>query len=106
MADGSIVEYRVRPTISERKEVAETFIAYLNGRPATTNVNLNADLGPAGMSDEQLKLGVAEILARFASGAAPQALPEPKEADAKTITVTVEPVPAPTPAPTPALKKG
>jgi len=89
MADGSIVEVRLRPTIGERKEVAETFIAYLNGRPATTNVNVNADVNPRALDDEALRLGVAEILARFANGTPAPALPAAQE----TITVTVEPVP-------------
>lgn len=83
MSDGSIVEVRVRPTISERTQVAELAIAYLEGKPHQTATIEHKEV-PGELPDDVLKLRVAEILARFAQPALQQAAPK------ETVPVSVK----------------
>jgi hypothetical protein len=88
LADGRIIEVRKRPSIAEKQAAAELAIAYVEGRPATTNLNANVNVTPAAMDDATLKARVAEMLARFATS---PALPE--HAPTQEIEIQGERVP-------------
>ncbi len=85
LADGRIVEYRVRPTIAERAAAAELILAYAHGKPTQTAVIKDERGDSLGNSD--LKERVAAILAKHTG-----ALPAPVTVEGE-FTVTAEPKP-------------
>lgn len=74
LSDGRIVEVRVKPTISEKKDAAELAIAYLEGKPTQTTVSASVDIPAEQLTDSDLRGRVAEILAKFAAPALPDAV--------------------------------
>ena len=81
LSDGSIVEVRVRPTIAEKQAAAELAIAYLEGKPTQTSVTATVDVAPDALDDNALRARVADILARFAAPALPDAAARVIEAE-------------------------
>lgn len=89
LPSGKIIEVVRRPTIAERKEAAETIIAYTEGKPAQ-QVRIDTNVNVKTMPDQALEERVVGILTRFAEAR----VRERELADEPTAVPMLPPKPA------------